>query len=70
MSFIIANLEDKDVAVLETVDGETIYVPRGHLPAEAKERDTVHELPEAEWVGEVRYDLDTPATTDRLGRAP
>ena len=70
MSLIIDHFEDKDVAVLETVDGDSLYIPRSHLPPEAQEGSTVHELPEDEWVGEVRYALDTSAATERLEHAP
>lgn len=69
MSLVIDRFEDNSVAVLETLDGESIYVPRNHLPEEAGEGDVVELVPEDEWDGDVRYELDMAATTERLEHA-
>lgn len=69
MQFVIDRFEDNDIAVLEASDGESIYIPRGHLPEEAHEGDVVLLLPEALWEADVRYEIDMDATIERQERA-
>ena len=65
MPFIIDRFEDNDQVVLETDAKESLDVPRGHIPSEAKEGDVLVELPEDKRQGEVRYAVDHEQTTAR-----
>lgn len=65
MPLTIDRFEDNDLVVLETDEGDSILVPRVHIPPEAKESDVLVELPETELDGEVRYAVDFDLTKQR-----
>ena len=69
MPFTIDRFEDNDLMVLETDRGESLDVPRAHVPPEAKEGDVLVELPENEFDGEVRYAVDFDLTEQRKAEA-
>lgn len=65
MPYTIDRFEDNGLAVLETDSGESVLVPRAHVPPEAREGDVLVELPENELDGEVRYAVDYELTEQR-----
>ena len=65
MTYTLERLEDNDLVVLETDAGESITVPRAHVPLDAKEGDVLRALPWFERDGEARYRVDAEATERR-----
>ncbi len=66
MPFVIDRFEDNDRVVLETSEGESMILPRSHLPWYASEGDVLLELPKDKWQGEIRYAVDEDETAKRL----
>lgn len=65
MPYTIDRFEDNDLVVLETDTGESMDVPRTHIPPEAREGDVLVELLKNELDGDVRYAVDFDLTKQR-----
>ena len=65
MSYTLDRFEDNHLAVLELGTGESLTVPRAHLPLEAREGDVLEDLPWYDRDGEVRYRVDALETEKR-----
>ena len=65
MTYTLDRFEDSDLVVLELDTGESLTVPRAHLPLEAREGDMLEDLPWYDRDGAVRYRIDAPLTAQR-----
>ena len=65
MTYTLDRFEDNDLVVLELDTGESLTVPRAHLPLEAREGDVLEELAWFKRDGEVRYRVDAAETAKR-----
>lgn len=65
MTYTLDRFEDSHLAVLELHTGESLTVPRAHLPLEAKEGDVLQDLPWYDRNGEVCYRVDALGTEKR-----